>query len=520
MGGGIPVSSWLILATCILVGLLNEVSASILNIAMPDAARDVGASPSAAQFILLVAKLTLGALLLAGGGLGDHFGRKRTMLAGIALVVIAAGLSALANSAGMLGGARVLDGIGNALVGPLALVLCIAAFPEDMRARIIGVFLGISGLGVAIGPLVAGVLVQFGGWRLGFVAPLILAIASSVAIGVLVPAEPQVERRAPLDLIGMVLCVIGLIGLVLGFVQAGRHGWLAGATLVPGVIGVTCLAGFGWWETSRAPAPLLEPALLRSREVLVALAAALLAAMVLNGTVLPLLYYFQRIQGSGPIGAVVRLLPLVFAAMVVAPVAGGLAERHGRRLVMTGGLAAVAAGSAVMAALTPATGYGPIAVGLILIGAGVMAVVTPAADLIMATAPGERSGSAAALNSAVLQVGGAIGIGVITNLFMTQGVRSFFDRMTALGYSRDQIAEPARQLREVARETALDRIPELPDIPPLLQHDILDAYAQAFATGVARGYLLATVLAVVAMAIVLVGMRPRRKKGAQEWPRP
>lgn len=505
----VPVSSWLILTACILVGLLNEVSASVLNLAMPDAARDVGASASQSQMILLSAKLALGALLLAGGGVGDRFGRRSTMLAGIALVAIAAVASGVAGSAGMLGGARILDGIGNALVGPLALAVAIAAFPASLRARIIGLFLGISGLGVAIGPLVAGILVQLGGWRLGFVAPFILALAGGAAIAILAEPEPPDQRRPPSDVIGMLLCIVGLVAVVLGFVQAGRQGWLMAGTLVPLAGGIAGLAAFAWWEISRAAIPLLDPVLLRSRDVLVALAAALLAAMVLNGTVLPLLYFLQRIHGNSPVASVVRLLPLVVAAMVVAPVAGGLAERHGRRLIMAGGLAAMTAGSGMMAALTPATSYGLIAAALVLIGAGVMAVTTPAADLIMATSGEERSGSAAALNGAVAQVGGAIGIGIITSQFMTEALNGFFARMAARGYAREDILEPARKLRELIRETTLDRVPALPEIPPQMQSDLLDAYAQAFAAGVARGFLLATLLSLLALLIVLVGMRRR-----------
>jgi MFS family permease len=510
LAGGIPVSSWLILIACILVSLLNEVSAAILNLALPDAARDVGASQEAGQLILLVAKLTLGALLLAAGGLGDRFGRKRTILIGIALVAAAAALSGVAGSAGMLGGARVLDGVGNALVAPLALAICVGAFPETMRAQIIGIFLGVTGLGVAIGPLIAGVLVQLGGWRIGFVAPLALAIAGGLAIGILVPAEPRAEQQQPPDVIGMLLCVIGLSAAVLGFVLAGNHGWLTGTTLALLLGGAICLGTFAWWEIKRAGNPLLDPALLLSRDVLVAVVAALLAAMVLNGTVLPLLYFFQRIHGASPLQSVLRLLPLMIAAMTVAPVAGGLAERYGRRMIMSSGLAVLAAGCGLMAGLTSTTGYGQVLIGLVLIGGGVMAVVTPAADLIMATASQERSGTAAALNSAIAQVGGAIGIGIITSLFLSQGLQSFAARMTALGYSREQIVEPAAKLRDIVRETAVKQVPDLPDIPAQMQRDILDAYAQAFATGVGAGFLLAAVLAVVAMVIVLVGMGRRK----------
>ncbi|MCR6632838.1 MAG: MFS transporter [Magnetospirillum sp.] len=503
----VPLSATLTLAACIAVSLLNEVSGAVLTLAMPEAARDVGASQAAAQFVLLAGKLSLGALMLAGGGAGDRFGRKRTMLVGIALVALAAILSAAAQSTGMLAGARILDGIGNALVGPLALALALAAFPETMRARVIGLFLGISGLGVAIGPLIAGTLVELGGWRAGFAAPFTLALAGGAAIFVLSKPEHSQPRRPPWDPVGMLTCILGLVAVVLGFILAGRHGWVAADTLGVLGAGLVCLGLFAWWETSRAPVPMMDPALLRSREVLCALAAALLAAMVLNGTVLPLLYFLQRIHGYGKVASVVRLLPLIVAAMTVAPLAGKLADSHGRRLVMLGGLVAMAAGSGVMTTLASDTPYGVIALALALIGAGVMAVITPAADLVMATSGSERSGSAAALNGAVMQVGGAIGIGVITSIFLTEALGRFAAIMAARGYTREEIIEPVRKMREIARQTALDRMPPLPDIPPQMQHDILDAYAQAFAAGVARSFLVAAILAVVAMLVLMVGMR-------------
>ncbi|MGE5548456.1 MAG: MFS transporter [Solirubrobacterales bacterium] len=503
-------SAWLTLAACVVAGMLNEVSAGVLNLAAPDAARDLGASQATSQLFLLAGKLSLGALMLAGGGAGDRFGRKRTMVVGIALVALAAMLSGTARSAGMLGWARALDGLGNALVSPLALALAVMAFPDDMRARIVGLFLGISGLGVAVGPLLAAFLIEWGGWRVGFLAPLALAVAVGIAIAVLVEPQLSEPRRPPWDPIGMLLCVAGLVALVLGFVFTGSRGWTAPATLALLAIGVVGLAAFGWWETSRAAIPLLDPALLRTREVLVAIGAAVVAAMILNGSVLPLVYFLQRIHGHGPVASVLRMLPLVVAAMAMAPAAGALAEGVGRRLVMVSGLLAIAAGSALMVTLRPDTGYGIIALSLALIGAGVMTVVTPAADLVMSTSGPERSGSAAALNGAIMQVGGAIGIGVITSVFLSQALGGFVARLTALGYTREQLVGPIGQLREIVRETAWNRIPPMPEIDPQMQRDILDAYAQAFAAGVGRSFLVAMGLALVTALVVLAGMRGRR----------
>ncbi len=509
----VPLKSWVILAACAVATMLNDISGAVLNLDLPSAARDLEASAGQGQLILLLGKLALGALLLAGGGLGDRFGRKTVILAGIGIVAAASVLSGLAPTARLMAAGRALDGIGNAMIGPLALALCVLIFPAEMRARVIGLFLGLAGTGVVVGPLLAGAMIQLGGWRLGFVPPLALSLLGGAALAALVPVPPVPARRPRLDLPGMALSAVGLTAVVLGFVLAGNQGWMHRVPLGLIVVGAAGLAVFAWWELRRAESPLVDSRLLVSREVLAAMLAGLLMSLVLNGTVFPLLYFMQRVQGSSPLGAVMRLLPLIAAALLAAPVAGDMAVRRGRRLVIAIGLLLVAAGSGLLIDLTPHSPYAEMLAGLVLIGAGAMTVITPGADLIMATTGRDQAGSAAALNAAVIQVGGAIGIGVIAAAFARAGEQSFLARMAELGYSAAQADTYMEMLREAVRETTLHQIPRLPEVSAQTQAVLMDAYARAAAAGVSRGFAIAGAVALATLPVVLLGM-PRRRPPA------
>lgn len=499
--------SWLVLIACIIVAMLNEISGAVLSLAMPETVRDIGATPAVAQLILLLGKLSLGALLLVGGALGDHFGRKQMILAGVAGVIAASILSAVAPSAWLLAAGRTLDGIGNALIGPLALAVCVLSFPSSMRARIVGLFLGLTSFGVLAGPLLAGFLIQLGSWRTGFIAPLALALLSGAAIALLVPGTRPDHRETPLDLGGMTFCAIGLTCLVLGFVLAANRGLLASRPLILIVIGVACLAAFAWWELHRAAEPLIDRRLLTSRQILAGLAAMLLMSLVLNGAALPFLYYEQRVEGSSPVAAVLRLAPLIVAALLMAPLAGRLVGRFGRKAVMIAGLLLVIAGAGIFTLVSAEAPYPLRLPLLILVGAGVMAVITPAADLVMASTNAERSGSAAALTAAVIQVGGAIGIGVITAAFVDTAKQSFLDQAMALGIAPEQANDFLRNLRLAVQGAALHEVPRLPEATLQLHTDLVAAYAHAVALGVDRGFAFAALLALVCIPILLLGAR-------------
>src|SRR6201993_4586975 len=248
---------WLLFAACVLVSLTNELSSAVTNLSLGPMRLDLGASTAVMQLAVTLGKLMLGAFILAGGVAGDIYGRRRVLVLGALGMVGASLLAAFAQTGGMLLVARALDGLASAAIGPMALALIAGAFSQAEQARVIGLFLGLSGLGAALGPLGAGLVVQAQGWRAGFLTPA--AVAAVGGLGVFVFAsgkDAKVEGRR-LDGIGALTCAAGLLGLVFGIIQINQVGLLHPRVLESLIVGVGALLAFVWWER-RARDPLLD----------------------------------------------------------------------------------------------------------------------------------------------------------------------------------------------------------------------------------------------------------------------
>src|SRR4029077_19455079 len=403
---------WWLFTACVLVNLTNEVSTAITNLSLGPMRRDLDASSAVMQMAVTLGKLMLGAFMLAGGVAGDVYGRRRVLVLGALGMVGASLLAAAAQTGGMLLVARTLDGLASAAVAPMALALIASAFSQAEQAQVIGLSLGLSGLGAALGPLGAGLVVQAQGWRAGFLVPAAVAALGGLGVFVFASGNGTKTEGRRLDGIGALTCAAGLLGLVFGIIQINQFGLLHPWVLESLAVGVGALLAFVWWER-RAKDPLLDITLFRNRTVSVAITAGLLAAVVIGGAILPLLYFLKTVQKVSQISAILRLMPMMAAAAAFAPVAGGLPARVGPRKVIAGGLVLMAAGSSLLILLTPATPYGQVLLALVLLGAGDIAVVTPVADVILSAVPRERTGSAAALNGAAIQIGGALGTAVL-----------------------------------------------------------------------------------------------------------
>ena len=228
---------------------------------------------------------------------------------------------------------------------------------------------------------------------------------------------------------------VALLALVFGVVAASSAGWSDPRVLQSLAVGAGALVAFVWWER-RVADPLLDLSLFRSRPLNAALLNGTLIALVMGGAILPLLYFFQNVQGLRPVPALLRIVPLVVAAAACSPFVGGLVARRGPRPVILGGLALIAAGCAGLAFLRPATPYPAVLVALVLIGAGNIAVVTPVTEIVLGSVPSERAGSAAALNNAAMQVGGALGAATLTSVFLDAARSDYAARLASTGLSR------------------------------------------------------------------------------------
>jgi len=494
---------WLAFGACVLAGLTNEVSGGALSLSLRPAGAELHASTAAMQLAMTLSKLMFGAFMLLGGLLGDSYGRRRVLVWGCVGIVAASAMAGLSVSVGLLAVARGLDGIANAAVGPLTLALVMSLFPADQASRAISLFLGLSAMGIALGPLVAGAVIQAYGWRAGFAAPALVAALGGIGVRAFAP-EVRAEAARRLDGVGALGVAVALLALVFGVVGASSVGWSNPRVLQSLAVGAGALVAFVWWER-RVADPLLDLALFRSRPLNAALLNGTLIALVMGGAILPLLYFFQNVQGLPAVPALLRVVPLVVAAAVASPFVGSLVARRGPRPAILGGLALMVAGCAILSFLRPETPYGLVLAALVLLGFGNIAVVTPVTEIVLGAVPPERAGSAAALNNAAMQVGGALGAATLTSVFLDAARSDYAARLASTGLSFDRIREITRAWRQAVGESASTGAKVLPEG---MERLFEESFRQAFTVGVARVFAAAAVVALVCMMLAWFGVRP------------
>jgi DHA2 family integral membrane protein (MFS transporter) len=494
---------WWLFAACVLVSLTNEVSSAVTNLSLGPIRRDLGASSAVMQIAVALGKLMLGAFILAGGVAGDVYGRRRVLVFGALGMVCASLLAAVAQTGGMFLAARGLDGVASAAIAPMALALIAGAFDQAEQARVIGLFLGLSGLGAALGPLGAGLMVQAQGWRAGFLMPAAVAALGGLGVFAFASGDSVNTGGRRLDGIGALTCAAGLLALVFGIIQINHVGLLHPWVLESLAVGIGALLAFVWWER-KAGDPLLDVTLFQNRIVSVAVTTGLLAALVMGGALLPLLYFLQTVQKVGQISTILRLMPMMAAAAAFAPVAGRLTAKIGPRRVIAGGLVLMAAGSGFLILLTPATPYGQLVLALVLLGAGDIAVITPIADVILSAVPRERTGSAAALNGAAMQIGGALGTAVLTSILMTVGRATYYQSLQPTGLSRQEIAAATEALRQsILKGEDSNGLA----VPETLRTQLGDAYRQAFCAGAGAVFACSALICLILAVLIWFGLK-------------
>jgi EmrB/QacA subfamily drug resistance transporter len=393
--------------------------ALVVVTALPAIHRDLGASLSTLEWTVNAYTLAYAAGIITAAALGDLLGRRRVFATGLALFSIASAACALAPTAGLLIAARVIQGIGAAIVMPLSLTILTAAFPPQRRGAIIGLWGGIGGLAVAAGPLIGGAITQGLDWHWIFwVNVPIGLVAAGLSLGRLEESHGPTTR---LDLPAVGLVSGGALGLVWGLVRAGDVGWGSAQTLVTLCLGLALLVGFVAWE-GRAPEPMLPLRLFRSRTFAAANATGFLMVGALFGAVFLASQYFQLALGYSPLATGVRFLPWTATPIVVAPVAGVLSDRIGRRPVMVAGMLLQGVGLGWWALVATVGGaYGPLVLPLLVAGVGVsMALAATPTAVLSAVAPADV-GKASGANSTFQRFGSVFGIAVAAAVFAANG---------------------------------------------------------------------------------------------------
>ena len=420
---------WMLGVTCLSVVVVN-LDLTILNIALPSISAALHAGTGDLQWLVDAYALVFAGVMLPAGMAGDRLGRKRLLLAGLAVFLAASLWCALSASAGELIAARAVMGLGAGIVFPLSLAVVSAAFGDDDRPRAIGILTAGIALGLPLGPVLGGLLLQHFAWNSVFWVNVPAAAVTLVAGAVLMPesrnpAAPPLDMRGALASTGTVTC------LVWGVINGQERGWSAPATwgLLAG--SAVLLAGFALRER-RSANPVIDPALFRDRRFTWGTAATIAVSVALYAILFIFPQYLQSVLGDNPAVAGLRLLPMMGGLLVAGGAAGPAVRAAGTGITVAAGLALLAVGLAVLSQVRLSMGYPFTAAGLALCGLGAGASVGAAMDAVMAAAGGGEAGTGASVNSALRQAGGALTVAALGSVLSARYAHALAPALAAL----------------------------------------------------------------------------------------
>jgi EmrB/QacA subfamily drug resistance transporter len=405
---------WWTLAVLSASLLIIIVDDTIVNVALPTLQREWGSSAAALQWIVNSYILVFGGLLLTMGTLGDRFGRRRMLRLGFLLFGASSLYGAFAGSTTELIVARTTMGIGGAMIMPATLSVIIDVFPRKERVKAIGIWAGVAHLGIPLGPVLGGWLLERYWWGSVFLINVPIVVAVLVAGWLLVP-ESRHPSPPRVDLLGMVLSTASLASFLYAIIEAPESGWLGGEVIAG--LGLALIAGIGFiGHERRVPEPMLDLRLFGNARLKWGTIAITLAMFALAGLTFDLTQFLQFVKGYSPLEAGLRILPLVVGFGLAGHIGQHLVRRVGTRWAVAGGLGAIAALLLAFAQVEPTTAYWLLGSGLFLIGIAMGTVFIPSTDAVMAAVPEANAGLGSALNDTSRQVGAALGIGVLGSL--------------------------------------------------------------------------------------------------------
>lgn len=410
---------WLAIIAASLPMFMATLDNLVVTSALPVIARDLTASIEDLQWVVNAYTLTFATMMLMAVALGDRFGRRRIFLAGVVVFTVASALSALATEPWMLIAARAVQGVGAAALMPLSLTLLAGTVSERLRPAAIGIWGGIAGLGVALGPLIGGAVVQGWNWQAIFWLNVPLGIISVPLVLLALPNSFGERVRA--DIVGLLLAGLGLLGLVYGIVRGNPVGWDSFEVVGSLVAGGVLLVAFVIWE-SRTPSPLLPLRLFRDRSFTVANLVGITFSFGIFGAIFILIQFLQVVQGHTPLEAGVMTMPWTLAPMVVAPLTGLLSPRTGTRIPIFIGLVFLTVAMLWIALTLSATEpYSEMWPAFALAGIGMGLVFAPSSTAVLANMVPDDHAKASGTNSTLREIGVALGVAVLTAVFTGAG---------------------------------------------------------------------------------------------------
>jgi EmrB/QacA subfamily drug resistance transporter len=408
---GEPTGRWVIFATVLGSGMAF-LDATVVNVALPRIGDDLDADLGGLQWTLNGYTLTLASFILLGGSLGDRFGRRRIFVLGTIWFALASALCGIAPNIEILVAARLVQGVGGALLTPGSLAIISASFSADDRSRAIGAWSGLAGIAGAAGPFLGGWLVDAWTWRLVFLVNLPFAALVVWVARRHVPESVDPTASSRFDLPGTVLGALGLAGLTYASISGGEQG-ADPLVVAAAVAGVLALAAFVWVERT-SDHPLVPPALFRSRQFTVANVVTFLVYGALGAVLFLLVLHLQVVAGYSPLAAGTSLLPMTLLMLALSARSGALAARIGPRLQMAAGPLIAACGVLFMLRIGPDASYpADVLPAVLLYGLGMVTLVAPLTSTVLAAAPSAHAGAASGVNNAVARAAGLLAVALV-----------------------------------------------------------------------------------------------------------
>ncbi|HMH57569.1 MAG TPA: DHA2 family efflux MFS transporter permease subunit [Galbitalea sp.] len=409
----IPV--WLAILAASIPMFMASLDNLVMTNALPVIHKDLGASVEQLQWFVNAYTLSFATFILLSVALGDRFGRRTVFAIGITVFTLASIAAGFSTDPGQLIAARAVQGVGGAALMPLSLTLLAGSVAPRLRPLAIGIWGGVAGLGVALGPLIGGSVVQGWDWQAIFWINVPVGLISVPLVLIALPNSFGDRVRA--DIFGVILVGIGVLGIVFGIVRGNDAGWDSAQVLTGLIGGAVAIIVFVWWET-RSKAPLIPLRLFRDRSFSIANIVGFGFSFGMFGAVFILIQFLQVVKGASPLDAAIQTTPWTMAPMIVAPLAGIIAPRVGTRVLITVGLACQSIALFWLAATMSATvAYTTMLFPFILAGIGMGLVFSPSSTAVLATMREQDRAKASGVNSTVREIGVALGIAVLVAVF-------------------------------------------------------------------------------------------------------
>jgi EmrB/QacA subfamily drug resistance transporter len=508
-----PGTKRLVLVAAILGTTVVTVDATVVNVALPAIANDLGGGLAGQQWTSNAYLVTLGSLLLIGGSLGDLFGERRVFALGVAGFGITSLLCALAPTIELLVAARALQGVSGALLTPAALAVIVAVFPPDERGKAVGAWTAWGGIGTVLGPLIGGQLVDAASWRWIFAINVPVVVVTLLLTLRVVPAGRERAPDARVDAVGAALCAFGLAGITFGLIEQPLRGWGDPAVFLPLALGALLFAGFLAWEVL-TDHPMLPLALFRRRNFAIGNVETFSMYAGLGLLFFFLVLYLQQVATYSALEAGASTVPVTVVMFALSMRFGALADRYGPRFFMGVGPLVAAAGLALFLRLDAQVDYfTDLLPGLLVFALGLSMTVAPLTATVLADADEGNAGIASGVNNAIARLAALVAIAAVGAIVAASYGSTLEDELGGTA-ARPQVAPAV----EEAKKQPLADV-EVADAPPAVRRAVADATETASVQAFRVGIGISAALVAMGGLLGLAGLRnPRRLVEAKECP--